>query len=388
MEVIAKYWAFLYLLSNVFAQYTSLAFLAQPTFYVLIVLGFILLIKNIRLLLEQNMFICHLFIYTFSFSLILYQCTFGLSCFSTKSITYLLAKVVCDFMFIISVMKNTEFYEKKFYLYLPILATCLIGIGRFTGTIDILTNRQTFGFGNPNAMCSIAAISAGCIFIQNEKLKKWQWIAIVICAYGVLMGGSRTSMVILIFGFIFKYGLKAKTLFVILLMYAFVSVLNHAGMGFAGIDRLSNTVESGDYVDDRKFEREATILMIEKNPISGNGLYADNSEEAKRISLLGSHNGYLDILKFMGVIFGGVSIIVLLISALKLTLNFYSSPNPYIRTHLFIVISVLAMALYEAYIWGVNQMVTTSLFVSLAFLGHLLWLKSNGADINTTIDDE
>lgn len=388
MEKITRYWAFLYLLANIFAQYVKLGFLAQPTFYLLIALGSVLLLMNLGSIFERNMFKSHLFIYVFSFSLILYQCTFGLSYVNSKSITYLVAKVVCNFMFVISISRNIDFYYKKFYLYLPILAVCLIGVGRFIGGIDIITNRQTFGFGNSNAMCSIAATSAGCIFIQNEKLNKWHWIAIAICTYGVLMGGSRTSMVILIFGFLFKYGLKFKTLFIILAMYLSFSVMNNVGLKFAGIDRLTNTIESGDYVDDRRYERKATIMMIEKNPITGNGLYSDNTGEAKKVSQLGSHNGYLDILKFMGLLFGGISIVALFIHTFKIIKEFYFSPNFYIRTHLFIVISVLAMAMFEAYIWGVNQMTTSFLFVSMAFLGQLSWFQSNGYEVNYIDEDD
>lgn len=378
MEKITKYWAFLYLLGNICAQYIKLGFLAQPTFYMLIAIGVVLLIMNIRVLSEEGMLRSHLFIYVFSFALILYQFTLGMPYLNMKSIIYLTAKVVCDFMFIISITKNAEFYERKFYLYLPILAVCLIGIGRFLGGVDIVTHRQTFGFGNSNAMCSIAAMSAGCIFIQNEKLNKWHWLAIAICAYGVLMGGSRTSMVILIFGFLFKYGLRLRTLFIVGVMFLSVSLMNNMGMKFSGIDRLTSTVKSGDYVDDRRFERKATIMMIEQNPITGNGLYADNTGAAKKVSQLGSHNGYLDLLKFMGIIFGGFSIVILFVHVFKILREFYFSQNLYVRTHLFVVISVLAMAMYEAYIWGVNQMTTSFLFVSLAFLGHLLWLGTDG----------
>ncbi len=380
MNSVTKYWAFLYLLGNIFSQYQKLGFLAQPTFYVLIVLGVALLLTNLRVLFAPNMLRSHLFIYLFSFTLILYQATFGLQFINVKSMTYLVAKVVCDFMFVVSVTQNAEFYAKKFYLYLPLMATCLIALGRFSGGVDLITGRQTFGFGNSNALCSIASISAGCIFIQHEKLKLWHWAAIAVCVYGVLMGGSRTSMVIMIFGFLFKYGLKLKTVFVVVAMYMALMISANMGVKFSGIERLTGTVESGDYVDDRKYERQATIMMIKENPITGNGLYAENTGEAKKVSEMGSHNGYLDILKFLGVILGGFSILVLLVNALKLTRAFYSSLDPYVRTHLFVVIAVLASAMYEAYIWGVNQMTTSFLFVSLAFLGHLLWLQSNGYD--------
>lgn len=377
-EIITKYWAFLYLLGNIFAQYISFGFLAQPAFYVLIAIGVVLLMKNISVLSEDDMFRSHLFIYVFSFALILYQFTFGLPYLNMKSITYLIAKVVCNFVFIISITKNAEFYERKFYLYLPILAVCLIGFGRFTGSVDVITHRQTFGFGNSNSMCSIAAMSSGCIFMQNERLNKWHWVAIAICVYGVLMGGSRTSMVILIFGFLFKYGLKFRTLFIVIAMFMSISLLDNIGVKFPGIDRLTSTIESGDYVDDRRVERKATIMMIEENPIVGNGLYADNTGAAREVSQLGSHNGYLDLLKFMGIIFGGLSIVILFVHTFKIIKQFYPSQNLYVRTHLFVVISVLAMAMYEAYIWGVNQMTTSFLFVSLAFLGHLQWLQTDG----------
>lgn len=388
MVKLTQFWAFLYLLGNIFAQYGLLGFLAQPTFYFLIVTGAVLLLMNFRVLSVPHMFRSHYFIYLFSFTLILYQFTLGLPYSNAKAITYLVAKVVCDFMFVVSITQHAEFYEKKFYLYLPVLAACLIGLGRFTGGIDPVTNRQTFGFGNANAMCSIAALSAGCIFIQHERLKKWHWAVIALCVYGVLMGGSRTSMVILIFGFLFKHGLRLKTLVVMLVLYLSFSMLDTMGLQFTGIERLTNTIESGDYVDDRKHEREATIMMIEKNPITGNGLYAENTGEAKKVSELGSHNGYLDILKFMGVLLGGWVILVMLMYAIRTVWEFYASHNLCVRTHLYVVLSVLAMAMYDAYIWGVNQMTTSFFFVSLAFLGHMHWLRLQGVDIDEENYDE
>lgn len=63
MEKITRYWAFLYLLANIFAQYVKLGFLAQPTFYLLIALGSVLLLMNLGSIFERNMFKSHLFTY-------------------------------------------------------------------------------------------------------------------------------------------------------------------------------------------------------------------------------------------------------------------------------------------------------------------------------------
>ena len=385
-QKLMHYWAFMYFLGNIFAQFLLFAPIAATYFNVMVAIGVILLVANMDKLHFSGMLKAHNFIYIYTLLMIVYQFTFGWSNINDRTWPYLAAKVVSDFMFVISVSSFPSFYEKKFYLYMAIMTAVLIVIGRFTGEINTVTGRQTFGFGNENSLSAIAAVSAACMFIQVPKLKKWHWGVLGICLYGLFMGGSRTATAALLIGLIFKYGLKPKTVSVIIAVSISLMIVDYFNIKLPGISRVMESVENADFDSGRDAERKASLLMIRENPLTGNGLYAQQSEEAMKISELGSHNGYIDIIKFMGFGFGSVILISLFLYLKKIYSYFNKSPNLNLRSHLYAVFMVCAMAMYEAYIWGVNQMITTCMFISMSLLGSMMRTKSDRISVDTAKD--
>lgn len=371
MKKVVQYWAFLYWIGNVFAQYIMFNMFAAPYFYAIIFIGFIALLGNMSLLSKSGMFRANYFIYVYSICMIVYQFTFGLFEVNDRTWTYLISKVVADMMFVVSVFSYPQFYGRKMFPIMAMGTAVLVFLGFFRGSVDIMSGRQTFGFGNSNALSSITAISAACFFITTKKIKFWHWGILALLIYGALMGGSRSCVAALIIGLLFKYGLKPRTLGVIILMVSTLEVVGQIGIELPGISRFLESVENADFVSNREEERLASILMIKEKPITGNGLYAQQSESAKMISELGSHNTYIDLVKFMGFGFGGFVIIALFIQLARFCKLFYYSRSLHIRSHLFCAFIVPMMGMFEAYIWGVNQMTTTIMFISFAYLGYL-----------------
>lgn len=371
MEKVVQYWAFLYWIGNVFAQYIMFNMFAAPYFYAIILIGFIALLGNMSLLSKSGMFRANYFIYVYSICMIVYQFTFGLFEVNDRTWTYLISKVVADMMFVVSVFSYPQFYGRKMFPIMAMGTAVLVFLGVFRGSVDIMSGRQTFGFGNPNALSSITAISAACFYITTEKIKFWHWGILALLIYGALMGGSRSCVAALIIGLLFKYGLKPRTFVVVFLMFAALELVGQMGSELPGISRFIQSVENVDLSSARERERKASILMIKEKPLTGNGLYAQQSKSAKKISELGSHNTYIDLVKFMGFGVGGFVIIALFVQLARFYKLFYRSPLLHVRSHLFCAFIVPVMGMYEAYIWGVNQMITTMMFISFAYLGYL-----------------
>lgn len=123
-----------------------------------------------------------------------------------------------------------------------------------------------------------------------------------------------------------------------------------------------------DFSSSREGERKATLIMIAESPILGNGFDVEQSEKAKAVSGLGSHNGYLDIMKMIGIPYSIFLFAFMAYYTCSVWRKFHKSACDYDRIHLFVIISVLIAANFESYLWGINQVVTTLLFTSFAVL--------------------
>lgn len=123
-----------------------------------------------------------------------------------------------------------------------------------------------------------------------------------------------------------------------------------------------------DFSSSREGERKATLIMIAESPILGNGFDVEQSEKAKAVSGLGSHNGYLDIMKMIGIPYSVFLFAFMAYYTCSVWRKFHKSACDYDRIHLFVIISVLIAANFESYLWGINQVVTTLLFTSFAVL--------------------
>lgn len=374
---IIGYWAILYLVGNIFSQYMLLNPLADITFNVLILVGFLINITKIQNLSNKQIVKANSFIFAYAAIMIVYQATFGMQHINEKTWTYLVAKIVADFAFIISIAKMPSFYKEKAYPLIAVFTAILIAVGIVYGGGGLIINgRMTYGFGNSNSLGAIGAICAGALFISAKKLKVWQWLVVGICAFGALKSGSRTGTAMLLLSLLLKYGIHKRTILVLIISYLSLQILHECGINFVGLDRFFDSVQEGNFDDTRYVEREATLLMIRTNPIEGNGLYAQQSREAAMISELGSHNGYLDLVKFMGIPLGGLVILFLLQNVRMMFKRFFTTEDLNIRAHVYVVVATLLAAMNEAYIWGVNQMVTTMMFISLTTLGYFSIVKN------------
>ena len=211
--------------------------------------------------------------------------------------------------------------------------------------------------------------------------KKIRYVTAIICLLGVLLSGSRSAMGIVVISLFIKYGLNYRLIGTVsLILFVIFIILPACDIHFIGISRFAEALQSNDFSSGREIERESTIYMIEESPWIGNGIYSQQSEEASRISSLGSHNAFLDFIKWFGVPIGCLWIGIMLYYIVRLYLFYRNSESSEERAHLFVVIGVLLAANYEAYIWGVNQMITSMFFLSFCLLQKkyydLIFIKS------------
>ena len=309
--------------------------------FFLLGLGALLLLINSGRVFDRKTVSSSPFIYSFVFIFILYQFTFGIFDLNEKTGIYLIAKVVCCLMIALSVQKDLSFYLQRL---MPILAAV-------TSLLILL------GFVHNNV-----------IFDSSDRSKK-KIAIILLCVLATFLSGSRASIGILCLTFVIKYGLNVKFLAVLLAgVLAWQIILPMAGISSTGLNRFTESVENMDFSSSREGERKATLIMIAESPILGNGFDVEQSEKAKAVSGLGSHNGYLDIMKMIGIPYSIFLFAFMAYYTCSVWRKFHKSACDYDRIHLFVIISVLIAANFESYLWGINQVVTTLLFTSFAVL--------------------
>lgn len=337
-----------------------------PLFYLLMGLGVVICMSKVNVLTDAETRKIFPFFYALVVIYVLYQILFGYELSNAKSWTYFVAKIVCTLALIVSFSEFPEFNSKSLLKICASVITGLTIIGHFIFNISA-NGRQALGFVNPNSMGALAAISLGILVFMPWQLSR-KWINYAL--YGALIiaimqSGSRNAMIMVIIMLLFKYGLKLGLVFKGLMVVAIVIfMLPKMGIQLTSFDRLTETVQSGNMAEGRENERKAAMVMIKEHPIEGNGLYATQSEESLKISQYGSHNGYLDFCKMLGIPLA-------LILFLFLAIDYFNLLRYSIKTNfnsekccMFISTSVLMASMNEAYLWGVNQPVTTFFFVS------------------------
>ena len=127
-----------------------------------------------------------------------------------------------------------------------------------------------------------------------------------------------------------------------------------------------DTVEGSEGTN-RGVEREACLMMISEKPLIGWGFEAQNQGKASLLSLLGSHNGYMETLKFMGIPMGGLWIAVYLWTVLRLYLK-YRRYKLESDVYLAMLIAFTVNAYYEGLFVGVHEFATNLIFVAMAMI--------------------
>lgn len=372
METCIKYLLPLFALSNIMAVYRVLTPVSDYFFYGSLIIGLCICILNLGIFFKTESLSKYKIFYIYIGILWIYQLVFGHNFIYPKTWTYLIAKTVMLAMTMVCIERSPKFYLTKFYPIIIYASVACIIFGFFKNPFS-LDGRFTFGFGNPNALAGLASICfCYLLIVRYTSINYLFKIGILILfIFAVLCGGSRAGLAMLIIGLLYRYRLSLKTVIVACLVWLiFMVILPKNNINFIGIERLSETLESENMEEDRELEREATLQMIESSPIEGNGIYCEQSYEAQSISELGSHNGYLDIIKWFGYPFGITLIASFIIIALIYTKSFIFSKNFNLRAHLIVVIGTLLMSNYEGLIWGVNEINNTLFFVSFAVLGY------------------
>lgn len=368
MVTLCKYWAFAFILCHLAQQHMALNGIGSMGAYILLGLGALLLLVNAGRVLNRKTIESSSFIYSFVLIFILYQFTFGLVEINEKTGVYLLAKVVGCLMIALSVQKAPSFYLQRLMPILAVITSVLVFIG-FVYNDVVFEGRHTLGFCNPNGLGAISSLCAGAMILDSSDRSKKKIALILLCAVATLLSGSRASIGILCLSFIIKYGLNVKFLAALLAaMLAWQIILPMTGIASTGLKRFTESVERMDFSSSREGEREATLIMIRESPILGNGFDVEQNEKAKAVSGLGSHNGYLDIMKMIGIPYSLLLFTLIAYYTYLIWKKFHKSAFDHDRIHLFILLSVLIAANFESYIWGVNQVVTTLLFTSFAVL--------------------
>ena len=371
MKKIEKYWLILFILENLSTQYRPWFSWDMPILILSFITAIIIVGVNFTSVVSFIAVKRYPFIYAFILVMLLYQFTFGWMHINEKTWIYIFARPLFAFAMIISIKKNFDYYSKTFFIHLSYLCAGLILYGRFFVGGSIMhygDTRLELGFGNPNTTSCVGAFSFCFLFTQIQKFNKKTLFVLGVCLYAVFVGGSRIAMLAVIVAIGFKYGFNLRTLKYFLYALGVVFVLRFAGFQIIALDRLVTTVESDDMEADRAPEREACWVQIMEHPIDGNGIAPPLSRAALQISELGSHNGYLDMMKYFGIPFALIIFFVLARESIKLFRLYFFQDDIVMKGHLLICLIMLPSATVECYFIGIHEYGTTLYYISYIIL--------------------
>lgn len=376
--MLIKYWPIVFGIANILSVYRMFHGYGDIAFNICLALGVLLIIlKNGKIFSNKSLAKYH-FIYIYVIILWVYQLVFGINHIHPKTWTYLLAKTVMLLNIVIAVEECPKFQFKQFYPRICYIVTTLLLIGLVVNPWAI-DGRLSFGFSNPNQMGSLCVICFAYLLQidKTEQKIKYKTVLMAILLFGVIMSGSRAALGLIVIALLFKYRFSLKLVGVIALIGAILFVvLPHLNINIQGIDRILETVQSENLSQGRELQREAAWYMINAHPIEGNGIYCEQSEEASRISDLGSHNAYLDFLKWFGYPLGLILIASLIFCSFKLLKQNWNNTDSIARAHFIVVLGILPLSMYEGLIWGVNEIDNTIFFVSFAVLCNYTAVRS------------
>lgn len=360
-----KYLLLLLLIANLTAEYVVLMPISSILFYGTLILSVPVVLGSKIFTIKTYRSCPH--IYWLALIYVIYFFTLGFQYIGKDSSFYLVGKCATYCIILLGLRSNYEFYFKTTVRPMSYVMLGLLLLGIVVHPFDYGGN-LSFGYANRNAASAISTIAFFGFLFSSEKLKGRNLVCLSMCLIIVLLGGSRNSLAMCIIGLMVRFGLSLKLVLVIAgLLFAFVVVLPNMGVDVLAFDRLLGTI-SGEVSLDRELQREAARWMIDQRPITGWGFEAQMTGYAKELSEYGSHNGYLDHIIFMGKYFGITWIVVMLLGFIK-RLKLYFQHDNYINYHIAVMVSVLLAAGQEAYLVGVNQVITNLFFVSFILLG-------------------
>lgn len=375
MQFIKKYLLLLMLLENVAIKSGIIGHYLNYFFYIFIAFGILLFFSNVffsKDSYKKNKWIYFLIvIYTF------YEFIIGIEFLDKDTLQYYFARISSFAIISVGITQNYTFYETKspriFYWEIGFILL----LGTITGDLSS-GGRLTAGYSNANSAAGAAAILLAFVLF-DENLKKWNVKKILLVIFGLyvlIFSGSRAALLtVLIISFI-RYKVKfGYVLFVACLFFATVFILPNYNIHFTAIERSIGTIQ-GEVKYDRDEPREATIMMIKERPMIGWGLGSKIQGPASAISEFGSHNGYLDTTRFMGV---PLAIIYFIIIVTVIIRHYYilrkhkKDPDAFFA----IAVSFMFMSMYEGLFTGVHEVETNMFFFALAMISTKSYMLEN-----------
>ena len=378
MEAIRKYLLLAFLLENIMAQTMLAGGLSNYLFYPFMLCGLIALFSSETWQSETiKKFGC---LYALMAIYVIYEFLIGIDYINAKTLFYLLAKLSTFGIIITSISCNESFYRDKGIYILICAMAFFLCYGMATGGGVQSSGRALAGFTNENTAGAMGALTVGMLlfYMKSREWNAFMALLLFIGFYGVLAGGSRAGFLMLFLLVFLRYGFNIKTFGIaLLLLIVGLFILPAIGIDTVGIQRMVDTY-NGVEGTNRGVEREAAKWMIAQKPLIGWGYQAVNQGYAAELSLLPSHNGYLEIIKQMGYPTAIVYFGIILITVVKCwnTKKLYGES---IDLYFALTLMLLVKANYEASFIGVHEYDTNLFFVSIAIISAESYsLKYNG----------
>ena len=303
-----------------------------------------------------------------------------------ESLVYLVSKTLLFLLFALFMALNTDEYKMKCLKGLTILIIMGLVYGSFSQTVDSETFRLSFGFTNANSAGTLAAIAFG-IIIQNKFFKKIIAIPVMIyLTYVILMTGSRAALVVYVIAWFFSDLRKVPTYKYILLAIPLLMLLPYFIAYFGNMDsnnaitRLMAGISGKESMfRNREYAFGWGMKTFLDELMRGHGLarygWTDPRFSGNNITS-NPHNGYLGLGIMMGALFAAIFIIILLWYCVRYAWDFFKNKKEYMRTYLFIMISILITAFVESYLIGINELMTSLFWCCVANIQFDYYIKS------------
>ena len=371
MQFLRKYLLLLFIVENLLAQTKIFGFLSGTLFYVFLALGLLL----VPYCLSAKVYSACKPLYLLAGIYVLYEFTLGYSTISAETLLYVLSKVVVFAIVIGGVTSNFSFYFQESSRLFAFLITGVLLYAILFGGLDEASGDQRLqlGFTNSNTTSMMGTIALAQFLFFFKRMPWYVWVSMLVCLIGILGGGSRNAILMAVVILVVRYGLTFRIVLVSLAMaftvfYAFPRM----GIKTVGVDRMEKTIE-GKEGNNREVEREAARIMIAQKPISGWGYQAQNVGKAAKLSVLGSHSGYLEHIKFMGYPFALLLFAAIWFYALHYFRKLYPIRHAAVRFHISILLSLIVAAFFEAVWVGVHEIENTLFYMSMAVLSAYLY---------------
>jgi len=369
MLAIKKYLLFAFLLDNIVVQSSLLNMYSNYFFYPFLAIGLLCMFDS-RLWSGEAMakFGC---LYALMGVYVFYEFVIGSEYISEKTLLYLLAKIVTFGIIITGLTYNESFYRYKALKWIALAMALLMAYSLLTGDVVNVHNsgRLTAGFTNMNTTGSFGALIVGVVLFATRG-RRWTYmdvICVLIGIYGVLAGASRSGFLMLGILAFMRYGVSIRTVAVVALVVVLgLYVFPALGIETIGIQRMVGTYEGVEGTN-RDMEREAAAWMIAQHPWTGWGFEAQNQGYALRLSPLGSHNGYLESAKQMGLPVAILYFGIILFAVLRYVSRFVRYRMK-MDVFFAMVVMILVCANYEGLFVGVHEFATNLFFFSLALV--------------------